>query len=209
MPDRPDAQFMADMTALEDAYLRSNDPVVRSGFSGGRERWVRERSPIVEAIHRDGSFLDVGCANGLLAADVAAWASARGHHIEPFGVDLGERLIGEARVLLPDLAANFVAADAWAWHPARRWTFVYSLLDLSPDELRPEWLHHLLGWVTPGGRLIVGSYGSESRRMAPQPVAEILKQCDLPVAGDAVAGNPPVTRFAWTDKPDLGTGDGR
>ena len=196
---------MAEMTALEATYLQSDDPVIQSGFHGGRERWERERSPLSEAFDQDGDFLDVGCANGLLAADVVAWAAGRGYRIVPYGVDLGEALIGLARDRLPDHAANFVVADAWTWRPSRRWTFVYSLLDLSPVELRCEYVWRLYGWVAPGGRLIVGSYGSRIRNEAPEPLAELLGQCGLDVVGCSEGGEGPVTRFAWVAKPETVT----
>lgn len=191
---------MLEMRALEDAYLESEDAIVRSGFHGGRARWVAERSPLVEAIHRDGHFLDVGCANGLLVADVVDWAAERGHRIVPHGVDLGPRLVDLARKRLPGHAGNFVVADAWAWEPARGWTFVYSLLDLSPDELWCDWIRRLYDWVEPGGRLIMGSYGSRSRAMPPIDVTPVLESCGLRVRGSSVGGEGPVTRFAWASR---------
>lgn len=198
---RPDAGFMERSRSLEAAYLESDDPIVQAGFSGGRERWVAERSPLIEAIDRDGDFLDVGCANGLLAADVVAWADERGFSLTPHGVDLGHGLVELARSRLPDFAHNFTAADAWSWEPDRRWTFVYSLLDLSPRELWCEWVNRLMGWVEPGGRLILGSYGSRSRDVAPVEVADVFKGCGLRVAGSSAGENPVLTRFAWTSHP--------
>ena len=189
------------MRGLEGAYLRSADPMVQSGFSAGRERWVAERSPLVAAFHRDGCFLDVGCANGLLAADVVGWARDRGITIEPHGVDLGERLIDLARGRHPGCESNFVVADAWMWDPPRRWTFVYSLLDLSPPEMWGEWIRRLGSWVEPGGRLIMASYGSRSRSLEPVDVAEVMKSCGLPVDGSSHGGEPVVTSFAWTEIP--------
>jgi hypothetical protein len=38
-----------------------------SGFGGDEARWERARRPIISAIDCDGTFLDVGCANGLLS----------------------------------------------------------------------------------------------------------------------------------------------
>lgn len=194
----PDPEFLERSRKLEPAYLRSDDPIVQSGFSGGRDRWVAERSPLVEPIDRDGDFLDVGCANGLLAADVVDWASERGHAITPHGVDLGAGLVGLARERLPDFADNFIVADAWTWKPDRRWTYVYSLLDLAPEDLWCAWFGRLLGWVEPGGRLIIGSYGSSSRNVAPEDVAAVMEGCDLTVEGANAGGEPVVTRFAWT-----------
>ena len=108
---------------------------------------MAERSPLVDGIDKDGDFLDVGCANGLLAADVAEWADKRGFRVVPHGIDLGPRLIELARERLPEYAGNFSVADAWTWKPDRQWTFAYSLLDLSPEELWCEWIGRLLSWV--------------------------------------------------------------
>jgi trans-aconitate methyltransferase len=191
---------MLEARDLEAAYLESQDPVVQSGFHGGRQRWVAERSPLVDGIHRNGTFLDVGCANGLLAADVVDWARQRGFQLVPHGVDLGARLVALARERLPGHADNFAAADAWSWDPDRQWTFVYSLLDLSPIELWCDWLHRLFGWVELGGRLIVGSYGSKSRGELPLDVAGIFEGCGLDVAGSSAGGARPWTRFAWANK---------
>jgi SAM-dependent methyltransferase len=196
---KPDPDFMLEARDLEAAYLESQDPVVQSGFHGGRARWIAERSPLVEAIDKDGTFLDVGCANGLLAADVVDWAAERGHRVVPHGVDLGARLVALARKRLSAHAANFVVADAWTWEPRRQWTFVYSLLDLSPDELWCEWLQRLHGWVEHGGRLVVGFYGSRSRGLWPIDVARVLEDCGLQVSGSSAGGEGPMTRFAWTD----------
>lgn len=56
---------------LERPYLEAEDPRGGSGFRGDEARWERARRPIVSAIDRDGTFLDVGCANGLLMESVA------------------------------------------------------------------------------------------------------------------------------------------
>jgi SAM-dependent methyltransferase len=196
---RPDLEFIAAMKALQDVYLDGGDPMEQSGFSGGRERWVSERSPIVRAFDRDGDFLDVGCANGLLLEDVVAWAATRGHVLVPHGVDIGPGLVGLARKRLPGFAANFVVADAWSWQPNRTWDYVFSLVDLGPDDLACYWLMRLDGWVAPGGRLIIGSYGSRSRDVEPADVAGLLEMCDYHMTGEALAGEPPISRFAWTD----------
>jgi SAM-dependent methyltransferase len=196
---RPVPGFIEKMASLEDVYLSSDDPIAQSGFSGGRKRWVAERSPIVEAIERDGDFLDVGCANGLLLEDIVGWAASAGHVIVPHGIDLGTALIELAQKRLPGFAANLVVADAWSWEPKRTWDHVFSLVDLAPDDLACRWLDRLAGWVAPGGRLIIGSYGSRSRGVAPADVARLLERCGYHLTGGTLAGEPPVSRFAWTD----------
>ncbi len=197
----PAEEFLDRCRRLESTYLESDDPIAQSGFSGGRERWVAERSPLIEAIDRDGDFLDVGCANGLLAADVTGWAANRGITLTPHGIDLGSDLVDLARHRLPDFAHNFVTANAWTWQPDRLWTFVYSLLDLSPPELWCDWVRRLLGWVEPGGRLILGSYGSRSRGITPAEVAAVMQGCGLPAEGSSAGGEPVTARFAWTRPP--------
>lgn len=196
--DRPNPEFLEQSRKLEAAYLRSDDPIVQSGFSGSRKRWVVERSPLVDAIEYDGDFLDVGCANGLLAADVTKWAAERGFSVTPHGVDLGPGLVKLARERHPRFADNFLVADAWTWKPDRRWTFVYSLLDLAPEDLWCHWLWRLKEWVEPGGRLIVGSYGSRSRDLSPVDVAALMERCGLTVSSSSHGGDPVVTRFAWS-----------
>lgn len=199
---RPDPEFMSRVLSLEAAYLESDDPIVQSGFHGGRDRWIAERSPLVDGINTGGDFLDVGCANGLLVVDVAAWAAAEGHQIVPYGVDLGAGLVGKAGELFGDYSENFAVADAWTWTPGRQWSYVYSLLDLSPPDLWCEWLRRLYSWVEPGGRLIVGSYGSRSRNRPPVDVRSVLRGCGYGVAGSSAGGEGPVTRFAWVSTND-------
>ena len=197
---RPDRDFMASMASLESGYLKTDEPEMQSGFSGGRARWIRERSPLAEAIEWHGDFLDVGCANGLLAADVVDWAAGRGYEITPYGIDIGPRLVSLARDRHSNMPAHFAVADAWTWEPKRKWDYVYSLVDLAPEELRCEFLSRLASWVAPGGRLILGSYGSRSRLEDPQDLAGILANCGFEVAGAASGGIGPISRFAWTTR---------
>ncbi len=195
----PDATFCAEMKSLETHYLASDDPIVQSGFSGGAERWEAERRPILEGVTGDGDFLDVGCANGYLLECLVAWAGRDGVTLTPHGVDLGPRLIAAARSRLPEHAANLHPADAWHWVPPQRYDYVYSLTHLSPDHLLGPWLRRIAAWVRPGGRLIVGDYGSRSRRRPPRDMADLLLQHGFDPAGDSSGGTPVVTRFAWLE----------
>ncbi|MGA7097904.1 MAG: class I SAM-dependent methyltransferase [Acidimicrobiia bacterium] len=188
------------MTALETTYLATDDPLMQSGYSGGRERWIVERSPLAEAIDRSGDFLDVGCANGVLLEDVVRWAAAHGHAIVPFGIDLGPGLIDLARRRHPGHSTNFVVANAWEWAPDRGWDYVFALVDLAPVHLVEHWVRRLLSWVSIPGRLIIGSYGSRSRSIDPVDVSTLLFRIGLRVSGQSSApGAEPITRFAWVD----------
>ena len=59
----------------------------QSGKRGDERAWIHGRSLICDAIHKDGSFLDVGCANGYLMESIYKWAAERGRHVEPYGLE--------------------------------------------------------------------------------------------------------------------------
>src|SRR5262249_23542889 len=48
------------------AYLAATNPRAQSGASGTAEEWEKARRFIFAPVNRDGTFLDVGCANGHL-----------------------------------------------------------------------------------------------------------------------------------------------
>ncbi len=77
---------------LEDAYVSADergDVFGGSGSSGDdMTSWEAKRRVIARAFDRPGSWLDVGCANGLLMETLAAWVAASGHRIEPYGLEL-------------------------------------------------------------------------------------------------------------------------
>lgn len=106
------AWFARTRRTLEDAYLATDNPIRQSGFSGGADRWRREREPILEAVDRDGDLLDIGCANGHLLECLVTWGKARGRTIVPYGVDYSKKLIALARRRLPRYASHFYVANA-------------------------------------------------------------------------------------------------
>lgn len=192
--------FVARLDELERSYLRSDDPIRQSGFGGGPERWRREREPILDAVERGGDLLDVGCANGYLLECLVRWGCERGLAIVPHGVDVGAGLIDLARRRLPHFTANLHVGNAWDWVPPRRYGHVYSVHDCVPLEYLAEYVERLVNdYVEPGGRLIVGAYGSRSRAVEPFDVASFLASMGLRVSGASSGGDPPVTRFAWVD----------
>jgi protein-L-isoaspartate O-methyltransferase len=65
---------------------------------GTAESWEYARSLVAEAIDRDGSFLDVGCANGYLMECLPQWTSFK---VEPFGLEIAPELAALARQRLP------------------------------------------------------------------------------------------------------------
>jgi SAM-dependent methyltransferase len=182
----------------EKHYLASDDPRRQSGFGGDEERWEAARRPIVEAIDRPGSFLDVGCANGYLLESLVRWSP---HPIEPYGLDWSARLVELARGRLPQWVNRFFVSDALAWEPPRRFDFVRTELVYAPDERRRELVERLLGRVVaPGGRLIVCGYGSPRSGIPTDPVRRILRgwgyEPVFELAAEAPEGGGPIVELA-------------
>jgi SAM-dependent methyltransferase len=194
--------FLKELKALESSYLTEQDPIRQSGFGGGPQRWRAEREPILEAIEADGDLLDVGCANGYLLQCLMAWGRERGLEMTPHGLDQGAGLIELARKRFPECAENFHVGNAWNWRPPRRYRYVYTLHDCVPQEYLAEYVHRVVQrMVAPGGRLILGAYGSKSGNTPAFDVGGFLKSLGFNVAGSATGGQPPVSSFAWADAP--------
>jgi SAM-dependent methyltransferase len=202
--------FAAEQHAwIERAYLTSDTAEGGSGFGGTPEEWRAAREPITDGIEREGTFLDLGCANGLLMGSVARWCAERGLSIEPYGLDIAPGLVERARERLPQWADRIWVGDAAAWvHPGgRRFDYVHVLLDCVPDARRGELAAHALReLVVPGGRLLASAYvrGTAHDRTAAQVLADlgydVVGECRAP-RGDP--HTPPST--AWIDAPPGGT----
>ena len=186
-------------------YLASDDPWRQSGWGSTPERWRLAREVILSAVERSGTFLDIGCANGLLLECLVAWAGGRGIVIEPHGIDLVPELVELARKRLPAYASNFVAANAFTWRPLRRYDYAHLLLESAPPSRHREFLFRILdSAIARGGRLIVSNYGSRSKNETPFDVAGYLSSLSFAVAGSASASEPDgfvITRTAWIDSP--------
>jgi SAM-dependent methyltransferase len=191
--------YAGNLRLLEPAYLRGTTPREGSGFGGDAARWRARRSMIVDGIDRDGSFLDVGCANGLLMESVREWTAERGYDIEPYGVDLAPRLVALARSRLPQWADRIQVGNAIDYRPAsgRRFTFVHVLLDTVPVHRRADLVHHALGaLVAPGGRVLVSHYSGGTDLTS----AEHLRALGFPVAGESHGvGAERTATTAWID----------
>ena len=192
--------FLAKLKELERAYLAETEPTRQSGFLGGEARWREERGLILEAVEGDGDFLDVGCANGYLVQCLSEWARENGIALTPFGVDQGAGLIELARKRLPQFASHFWAANVWDWAPPRRFRYVYTMTDLVPDHLLKDYLLQLMDhYVERGGTLIVGDYGSYSKKQPAPDITAILTGFGFSVAGSATCGDLPISHVAWVE----------
>lgn len=188
------AEDQADLLrVLEPAYLNADSPQGGSGFGGTIEQWNDHRQLVSEAIHRDGTFLDVGCANGFLMESVVRWCAARDLTIEPYGVDVSSALAHEARRRMPRWANRIWQGDALTWRPPRSFDFVHSLLDFVRSGRRRELVDNLLAFVAPGGRLILSQYGTTTS------AREIVEGLGYGVAGETSAPTTRGTPSVWLE----------
>src|SRR3989454_4025549 len=142
---------------LRPAYLAATTPQAQSGFSGGPLAWEQARGLIADGIDRNGTFLDVGCANGLLMETMVRWCAAKGIAIAPYGLDIVTELAALARSRLPRWAERIFVGNALTWKPPRRFDFVRTGLEYVPPRRRRELVARLLrDVVASDGRLILG-----------------------------------------------------
>jgi SAM-dependent methyltransferase len=143
---------------LDVSYLTADTPWGGSGYSGTREEWDANHAHIVDAVERDGTFLDVGCANGFLMECMVDWCAARGIALEPYGLDISPALADRARERLPQWADRIWVGDARTWSPPRTFDVVHALLDTVRPAERGALVEHLLTFVAPDGRLVLSHY---------------------------------------------------
>jgi 2-polyprenyl-3-methyl-5-hydroxy-6-metoxy-1,4-benzoquinol methylase len=172
------------------------NPYRGSGRSSGAARWEETRRFLADAVDRDGDFMDVGCANGLLLETLTDWCRARGHEITPHGIDFVAELVELARARHAAHRDSFEHANAFAWQPRRRYDFVRVSLEIVPAADRPELVRRMFTRaLAPRGRLIVCHYPDRGETLF--DVAAFLEGEGYRVVGRAGMETVDV---AWTDR---------
>ena len=128
---------------LETAYLSHTEPWRQSGMSGPQDRWTTLRKPVADCIEHDGSFLDIGCANGYLLECCLRWTEERSIHVTPYGVAMSQALVELAQSRLPQYRENFFVANAFGWVPPLRFDYVRTELAYVPAEYESEYVTFL------------------------------------------------------------------
>jgi SAM-dependent methyltransferase len=174
MTDKMDdaAWYRETCMRLTASYLAGDNPRAQSGHSGDQNHWTQARSLIADAVDRDGSFLDIGCANGFLLECLVGWVSAKRYRIEPYGLDFSADLLELARKRLPQWGHRLFLGNAIDWEPPRRYDFVRTGLEYVPPRRQAELIRRLLQHVViPGGRLIIGTF-NELKNRGEEPIRE-------------------------------------
>ena len=176
LPARTDDWFDHMRDVLETSYIAAPDdqPWLQSGMSGPYERWEALRKPIANCMNHDGTFLDIGCANGYLMECCVRWAAERGVHIEPYGLDYSDKLVALARRRLPQWADRFFIGNALTWQPPMRFDYVRTELVYVPADLEREYIDILrTTYLKPQGKLLIAQYGEGNDN----PQAGLLPGC--------------------------------
>ena len=138
---------------------------------------------------------------------LTTWAREEGYRFEPYGLDLIESLAKLARQRLPHWSDRIFVGNAMNWRAPFHFDFVRTEREYAPPGRRHEMVERLLReYLSPGGRLILCSYGS-SRQSTPraEPVGKTLREWGYTVTGEAdgIDTNGVVfTNVAWTDLPE-------
>ena len=142
---------------IKPAYLAGENPYAQAGHGGNAATWESSRGFIAEALHRSGTFLDVGCASGILMESVHRWGAARGIEIEPYGLDIVPEFVDLSRRRLPHWADRIALGNIRTWQPqGDRFDFVMVRPEYAPPSRRAEMVEHVIKHVLKtGGRLIV------------------------------------------------------
>ena len=214
-PDRfnsDDEYYERIRALLEDAYVSADergDVFGGSGSSGDMTSWEAKRRVIARAFDRPGSWLDVGCANGLLMETLAAWVAESGHRIEPYGLELSNRIAERARKRLPHWATRIWTGNVMKFEPPIRFDYVTALADAVPIQSRGALVMRLARlYLKPGGRLILSCYRPGGfllgkPALEAESAAEILRAEGFELVDEAEVRDPVTgaakVRVAWVD----------
>ena len=144
-------------------YLSSDNPRGQSGHGGGEQHYMFAHLPILEAVYKDGTFCDVGCANGYLMEMLHKWGAAIGFDLQMYGVDISEGLLELAKNRLPEWHDRFFLGNAFYWKPEHKFDYIHigGLGGVPEDDRRILFEHLLKNYLVDGGRMIIGPYWYE------------------------------------------------
>lgn len=139
-------------------YLAADNPRSQSGHGGGEAIYRYTRGMVLETIDRDGTFIDVGCANGYLIEKLSQWLQGMGIEVDFFGLDISAGLVDLAKRRNPQWHDRLYQGNALYWSPDVKFDYVCTAeLGYVPRDREKEYLDHLYNdYLAAGGRLILG-----------------------------------------------------
>jgi SAM-dependent methyltransferase len=183
------------------SYLAARSPQAQSGFSRDQAGWEQARRPLLQAVEGNGTFLDIGCANGYLMECLQRWAGQDGIALEVYGLEISRELAELARRRLPQWRDRIWTGNAYDFQPQMPFDFVRTGLDYVPSSRRPEYVRRLLTkYLRPGGRLIIGM---QTELRSEESVESALAGWGHAIAGRVVVPHPDpraMRRAFWIDR---------
>ena len=157
-------------------YLASDNPRGQSGHGGNEEHYRFAHLPIIECFYKNGTFIDVGCANGHLMEMIYIWAAAIGFEIEMYGLDISEGLLELAKKRLPQWKDRFYLGNAFFWKPEQKFDYIHigGLGGVPIDDERIFFDYLLENYLADGGRLILGPYWQSEQDSRSGSVGRLL-----------------------------------
>jgi SAM-dependent methyltransferase len=196
---------------LEENYVAADergDIFGGSGSSGDMAYWEKRRRVIASAFDRDGTWLDVGCANGLLMTTLPNWVAEKGFAIEAHGLELSARVAARARIRFPHLADRIWTGNVMSFEPPIRFDSVTALSDAAAPNRCAAMVERIASlYLKKGGRVILSCYGPGGfitpRKASADDPRRFIAEAGLRVAGYAEhrddATNLTKVRTAWAD----------
>jgi hypothetical protein len=180
-------------------YISRDNPRAQSGHGSDVFRWRNVRWLILEAICGDGTFIDVGCANGHLIESLDNWMNDTGVAVEFHGLEISDELYRFACDRLPSYRPRLYHGNALYWKPAVQFDYVYTMiLPDFPLSMRKSFLDNMWdNYVKPEGRLILGPWNNPE-------IEDELARNGYPVTGycEKYGTDRPgeLRRVVWIDK---------
>ncbi|MFW5720338.1 MAG: hypothetical protein ACOCXT_04905 [Candidatus Dojkabacteria bacterium] len=139
-------------------------------YGVGYEEWEAGRIFIASEIDKDGTILDIGCANGLLLVCLEAWS---GKSLDKYGIDTNGDLIIQGKEFFPDLKNNLKIAELrsikWIEELGLPATYDYIFWNIWDNfVISEEVLDGIEEIITtrikPGGKLLLGFYHEDKKQ---------------------------------------------
>ena len=163
------------------------------------QEWEQRRRFIAGAIHKDGSILDYGSANGFLLKCFQEWSS---HKLEVYGIDIDKSAIEKAKQLFPSKENHFIkpeelknnpefpnSFDVIYWNVWNNYTF--------EEKGQEKLLKRLLEATNDDGRLILGFYNEKEEN---KKIIQRIEHLGYKFSGIQENPNGGNEIIAWFDK---------